>query len=138
MKLKKLLLAAGIIILLGTGCAKAPASNSNANVPPAIGTSRSVPASEEMTVTIDPQTGEFVPITSFVKVGTKVTFKNTDDKPHWVASDPHPTHTDLPGFDAKAEIAPGANYTYTFDKVGRWLYHDHLNPAFGGAIEVME
>jgi plastocyanin len=137
MKFKKLLFAVGIIALLGAGCAKAPASNSNANVPPAIGTSRSVPASGTMTVLIMPD-NSFEPTTAFVKVGTTVTFKNNSDKPHWVASDPHPTHTDLPGFDAKGAIDPGASYTYTFDKVGRWLYHDHLSPAFGGAVEVLE
>jgi plastocyanin len=138
MKLTKLIFVSSVIILLGVGCAKAPAQKTNTNQPPAVGTSRSVPASGEMTVTMDSQTGEFVPVTSFVKVGTKVTFKNTDTKPHWIASDPHPTHTDLPGFDAKAPIAPGESYTYTFDKVGHWLFHDHLNPAFGGAVEVIQ
>jgi len=138
MKLTKILLTASVIVLMGVGCAKTETANTNTKKPPAVGTSRSVPASGEMIVTIDPQTGEFVPVTSFVKVGTKVTFKNTSNKPHWVASDPHPTHTDLPGFDSKAEIAPGASYTYTFDKAGRWLFHDHLNPAFGGAVDVAE
>ena len=138
MKLTKLILATSIIALLGVGCAKTAVNNSNVKNTPAVGTSRSVPAAAEMTVTIDPKTGEFVPVTAFVKAGTKVTFKNTSDKPHWVASDPHPTHTDLPGFDSKAAIAPGDSYTYTFDKVGRWLYHDHLNPTFGGAIVVGE
>ncbi len=134
----RLLFAAGVVALLGAGCAQAPAdNNSNTNVPPVIGTSSAVPASGTFTVAIIPD-GEFEPVTSFVKVGTAVTFKNNSDKPHWVASDPHPAHTDLPGFDAKAAIAPGASYTYTFDKVGRWLYHDHLNPAFGGAVVVTE
>ena len=137
MKLTKLILAASVIALMGAGCAKVPATNLNTNVPPAIGASRSVPASGAMTVLIMPD-NSFEPTTAFVKVGTTVTFKNNSDQPHWVASDPHPTHTDLPGFDAKGEIAPGASYTYTFDKVGRWLYHDHLNPAFGGAVEVIE
>jgi len=139
MKLTKLILAASVIALLGAGCANAPVAqnNSNTNAPPAIGTSRSVPASGTMTVLIMPD-NSFEPTTAFVKIGTAVTFKNNSDQPHWVASDPHPTHTDLPGFDAKGNIAPGASYTYTFEKVGRWLYHDHLNPAFGGAVDVSE
>lgn len=42
----------------------------------------------------------FSPDTLKVKVGTVVTFKNDDSGSLWIASNPHPTHTGYPGFDA--------------------------------------
>ncbi len=133
---KKLLFAVVVIALMGAGCAKTnpPVANTNTNGP-AIGTTPNNPASGTMTVLMM-EDGSFEPTTAYVKVGTVVTFKNNSTHIHWIASDPHPTHTALPGFDAKTNISPGASYSYTFDKAGRWLYHDHLNPAFGGVVEV--
>jgi len=137
MKLAKYIFAASIIALLGIGCAKTPAPVTNTNAPIPVGTSASKIASGTMTIKIMPD-NSFDPTTAYVKVNTAVTFVNNSDKPHWVASDPHPTHTDLPGFDSKATFGPGQSYTYTFTKVGRWLFHDHTNPAFGGAVVVSE
>src|SRR5436190_524445 len=42
----------------------------------------------------------FEPATIQVTKGTQVTWTNTDEADHEVASDPHPTHTGLPGLDA--------------------------------------
>ncbi|MBI3572638.1 MAG: cupredoxin domain-containing protein [Candidatus Kerfeldbacteria bacterium] len=74
-----------------------------------------------------------------VKKGTTVTFVNNDAALHRLASNPHPADTDLPGFDGT--IPPNDRYTFTFTKVGRWGYHDHLdalNPTFQGTIVVQE
>ena len=54
----------------------------------------------------------------------------------WVASAPHPTHTNYPGFDAKQGVASGEKYSFTFDKAGSWNYHDHLIPSNFGTIVV--
>lgn len=75
-----------------------------------------------------------------VTVGTTVTFKNDDTVSHWVASDPHPAHTGLPGFDLGA-MAPNGATQHTFTKVGRWGYHDHLdagNAGFLGTVIIIE
>lgn len=82
----------------------------------------------------------FSPATVTVKKGTVVTFKNTDTVGHWPASAPHPTHTDYPQFDPKKTIAAGQSWSFTFDKVGSWKYHDHLNATgYGfGAVTVVE
>lgn len=80
----------------------------------------------------------FTPATLTVKVGTVVTFMNQSSLDMWVASDPHPTHTDLPGFDEKQAVSNGVSYTYTFQKVGTWGYHDHKNPGMKGKVEVTE
>lgn len=75
-----------------------------------------------------------------VVVGTTVTFVNNDSVAHHIASDPHPVHTDLPGFDT-GTIASGASAQYTFVKVGNWAYHDHLdasNSLFRGTVIVTQ
>jgi plastocyanin len=78
----------------------------------------------------------FEPATVTVAPGTKVTFMNNGQAAHWPASGPHPTHTNLPGFDAKKGLATGESYSFTFDKVGTWGFHDHLNPQLFGSVVV--
>lgn len=81
----------------------------------------------------------FVPQTIQVKKGQSITWTNTDKNPHQVASDPHPTHTNLPGFDGQEALATNDSFTYTFEKVGTFTYHDNLNPLkFRGTVLVTE
>ncbi len=82
--------------------------------------------------------GGFSPSSITVKKGTTVTWTNKDTDPVWVASNPHPTHTDLPGFDAKKQVQPNETYSFTFEKVGNWGYHNHMNPSQGGTVVVTE
>jgi plastocyanin len=78
----------------------------------------------------------FSPSPVTVKVGTTVTFVNESSSGMWVASDPHPTHTLLPGFDQLASAGKNGTYEYTFTKIGTWTYHNHLNPTVKGTIVV--
>ncbi len=78
----------------------------------------------------------FSPAVLRVKLGDTVTFKNNSGEDLWVASNPHPTHTGLSGFDAQTGIGQGESYVYTFTRLGTWGYHNHLHPAFGGTIVV--
>ncbi len=78
----------------------------------------------------------FVPTTLDVPVGTMIQFINESDKEMWVASNEHPGHEMLPTFDQFGIAKKGGNYMYTFDKVGKWPYHDHINPEVEGVIEV--
>lgn len=78
----------------------------------------------------------FSPATLTVAVGTTVTFTNNGQGNHWPASVPHPVHTGLAGFDAKAPLATGESYSFTFTKAGTFGYHDHLNPSLRGTITV--
>lgn len=92
-------------------------------------------AASEVVVTIT--NAGFVPQTVRIKKGTQVTWTNTEKNPHWVASDPHPTHTGLPGFDSLSALTANDSYTYTFDKTGTFTYHDYLNPLkFKGTVIV--
>lgn len=94
-----------------------------------------IPVDVSLTMVSMTSTG-FSPATLTVKAGSTVTFQNDDTANHWIASNPHPTHTALPGFDAKKVIAPGASYSYTFTQTGTWSYHDHLNSEMTGTIVV--
>ena len=68
-----------------------------------------------------------------------VTWTNNDKAPHIVASDPHPSHTNLEGLDSISDIAPNNSYSYIFEKTGEYTYHDHLNPfKFKGTVVVTE
>jgi plastocyanin len=80
----------------------------------------------------------FSPAKITVKKGTTVSFENKSSGSVWVASDVHPTHLLLPGFDAKKGMVSGSVYQYTFAKVGTWTYHDHLHPTQVGVVIVTE
>lgn len=69
----------------------------------------------------------FTPASLTVKAGTKVTWTNTDTKPHAIASDPHPAHTGLKGLES-ANLTQKGTYSFTFTTPGSYTYHDHLNP----------
>ncbi len=78
----------------------------------------------------------FLPNSLEIKAGDIVFFKNESAKSFWPASDPHPSHTAYPEFDAKASLAAGATFDFKFIKVGTWGFHDHLRPAATGTIIV--
>lgn len=92
----------------------------------------------------------FAPQTLTVQVGTTVTWMNESSGEMWPATTAHPTHTVYPGssiskcgtaeeettFDACRGIAPGGDYAFTFNEVGDWKYHDHLNPTRFGSVVV--
>src|SRR5262245_54064911 len=56
----------------------------------------------------------FVPSTTSIAVGNTVIFTNTVDLPLWVASDPHPLHSDYNEFDSEHSIGKGESYEFTF------------------------
>lgn len=90
-----------------------------------------------VSVTID-EKGNFVPAAVKVRKGGKVTWINKSQRFVWPASGNHPTHSLYPEFDALRGIAPGETYSFTFEKPGTWPYHDHLNAAMTGTVEVIE
>ena len=93
----------------------------------------------------------FTPSTLTISKGDTVTWINKDTEEHWPASALHPTHTVYPGSDIKkcgtAEqgnifdacdpgLAPGESFSFTFNEVGTWSYHDHLIGGLFGKIIV--
>ncbi len=96
--------------------------------------------------------GGFSPKSLEIKKGDIVVFLNSGDDRHWPASNVHPTHTQYPGsgiekcgtaeeskiFDACKSIKAGENYTFTFNEVGTWNFHDHVHSTLKGTIVVKE
>lgn len=78
----------------------------------------------------------FSPKSMTVQVGTTVTFVNNSSKGMWVASDVHPTHQLLPGFDQLKSVQKGGTYDYTFIKVGTWALHNHVSASDKGTVVV--
>jgi plastocyanin len=76
------------------------------------------------------------PRTLTVERGEVVVFANESDEDVWPASDVHPTHQLYPGFDAKRGVSPGRSWSFTFERPGRWTYHDHLSPETKATIVV--
>ena len=78
----------------------------------------------------------FLPFTVTINQGDTVMFVNNSSGDFWPASNPHPIHTGLSGFDAKKPIDIGGSYGFSFNRVGTFRYHNHLLPAQGGTIIV--
>ena len=100
-----------------------------------VGSPSATGAMEEETVVTLTDKG-FSPKTITVKKGTTVTFANEGTGTMWVASAPHPTHSTYPELDQKTAVGTGEMYQFTFDKVGSWKYHNHMNAADNGTIVV--
>lgn len=94
----------------------------------------------------------FSPSVLTINKSDTVTFVNRDTAEHWTASANHPMHTVYPGsgiekcgtaeqpqiFDACKGLSQGETFSFKFDNVGTWKYHDHLNPSSTGTIIVQE
>lgn len=95
--------------------------------------SASTMISEENMVTLSAD--GYSPATLNIKVGDKVTWVNKSGVAATVNSDPHPTHTAYPPLNL-GNFANGDMISLTFDKVGTYGYHNHLNPTQKGTIIV--
>lgn len=78
----------------------------------------------------------FFPNEATIRQGDTVVFTTTAGEDFWPASDLHPTHGIYPEFDPKQPVLPNSSWSFKFDKVGTWPYHDHLSPLDGGTIIV--
>jgi len=92
----------------------------------------------------------YIPKELTTKKGDKVTFRNESARETWPASAMHPSHSVYPGssiqkceteemtriFDACMGLKQGEEWSFVFDEVGTWWYHDHLNVAATGMIIV--
>ncbi len=92
----------------------------------------------------------YTPSIVTIKAGESVEWVNKSTKDFWPASNLHPTHSLYPDssifkcltpeeqniFDACLPIESGTTYSFTFNHVGEWKYHDHLRPNKTGIIIV--
>ncbi len=123
-----------------------PTENTAAAVPPA---GEVAPASGATVTFTD---AGYAPDTVTVKKGDTVTFENKGTIATWPASATHPTHTVYPGsgiekcgtgeqagiFDACRGLNALESWSFQFNEVGTWKYHDHLNAGKFGTIIVTE
>ncbi len=105
-------------------------------------------AAPEITVTYTDQ--GFSPKEISIVQGTKVNFINQSSGKMWVASAMHPAHTVYSGtslsqhcpdttgsaFDECVGDEVGTTFSFTFNKVGTWKYHDHINSKMFGSVTV--
>ncbi len=87
-------------------------------------------------VVVKMEDNAFSPATVTIEEGHTVAFVNVGQDDKWPASDPHPVHTLYPGLDAGRSIIPGGSWSFTFERRGRWTYHNHLSPDINGTIIV--
>ena len=103
---------------------------------------------EQPAVTVTYTDAGFSPKTIDVPPGTTVTFLNKSSHGMWVAADVHPSHTQYDGttlqqhcatktsFDQCKPESTGASYSFTFDKVGNFTYHNHVRAGDVGLVVV--
>lgn len=144
------LVALGAIYLLVRKGAESGKIGEGAKTEQAAEVAAPPPAEEEQTNAILFTDKGYQPETITIKKGTTVIFVNTAKTPTWPASADHPTHKVYPGsdiakcgtpeqvniFDACKGLAENENWTFTFNEVGTWKYHDHLNPSWLGTVVV--
>ena len=105
-------------------------------VPKAKQTRQAQPAAGKPSETVHMTSDGFSPRVLTIQQGETVRFLNDGPEDYWPASHPHPIHTDYPGFDAQNVVHPGDSWSFEFDRVGRWGYHNHLSPETKGVVVV--
>lgn len=80
--------------------------------------------------------GGFVPDEVEISLGGTVHFRNESSRQMWIASNPHPTHTDYPELNSQRGLANGETYSFAFARAGKWGFHNHLQPSDDGEVEV--
>lgn len=101
-------------------------------------TSESCPQVNSITQSVVMKENSFKPESLTIKKCTKVIFKNQDKVARWPASNLHPTHGIYPEFDPLEPVGLEKDWSFIFNKVGSWKYHDHLFPSLRGVIIVSE
>lgn len=114
------------------------------------GTSTNQVSSKAKTVTVTYSATGFSPSPVNINKGDTVKFVNNSDSNMWVGSANHPSHTvydgttlsehcatgATPSFDSCKNLSKGQSYSFTFDKVGTWNYHNHSSSSKFGSVVV--
>lgn len=128
-----------------TGSGSSNTNGTSGSVPAGTSANNSAPMSAR--VTFDGLS--FSPANATIAQGGTVTFTSTAG-PMWIASDPHPIHNGYDGTTMQQHCAPnyagaapldqcsaGTTFSFTFNKVGTWGYHDHLQANVRGSVTVV-
>jgi plastocyanin len=121
-----------VAMLLGAAMACGGGDSPTSPTPPSTGGGGSSGAADSATITIT-SSGVVSPSTVTIRQGGRVTFTNSDSRPHDMASDPHPTHEDCPPMDQVGFLDTGQSRTSgNFNVVRSCGFHDHNQPSNGG------
>lgn len=80
----------------------------------------------------------FIPSTIEIPPNSRVAFRNISDISLWVASDPHPAHTDYPQFDATAAGSLKEVNIFEFKNAGTFGFHNHEKSIDRGTVRVID
>jgi plastocyanin len=124
-------------------------TNVSGSVGATVSTGVSTGNAAPMSATVTYSGSSFSPANVTIAQGGTIIFTSTAG-PMWIASDPHPIHNGYdgttmqqhcaPGYSGPApfdQCAAGASFSFTFNKVGSWGYHDHLNIGVRGLVTVV-
>ncbi len=90
-------------------------------------------------VTVRMKDALFNPALLIVSKRTKVTWVNDDSFVHFINTDPHPSHNNLPALNT-LEIKKGESFSFTFSDPGEWAYHcsKHVPDGMVGHVLVVD
>lgn len=143
-------LIAGYFLFVRTASAptiEQPAAPIEATTSASAATTSSLPAPAAIVTYTDQG---FSPNSVTVKKGQTVEFVNRSAGSMWIASNPHPIHSGYSGttmsqhcpdttgtaFDECTLVGAGGTYSFTFQKVGSWGYHNHADHTVTGTVVV--
>jgi plastocyanin len=145
-----LILGVGGYFLFASHSAAAPMPVEATPTTPAVSTNASSTGATPTVVTYTDK--GFSPATFTVKLGTTVRFVNNSSHKMWVAAGNHPTHTTYDGtteqqhctngtnnngsFDECTAVDPGTVYSFTFNKIGTFTFHNHIQASDGGTVTI--
>lgn len=110
------------VTLAVAGCGSMPENDAYGGATPTSPT----PGSSSSAATITITSSGVSPRAVTVSAGSRVAFVNNDSRPHDMASDPHPSHTDCPPINDVGFLQPGqSRQTGNLNTPGRCGFHDH-------------
>ena len=141
--MQNFLIAIVVVVVLGGGYLLWQNSSQPAVVTPTPTPTPTAP------VTVTYTDAGFSPSSVTIKQGQTVRFvNNSSSQEMWPASAVHPTHSVYPqksgsdclgsSFDACKSLKPSESWSFTFDSVGEWRYHDHLHASKTGTVVVTQ
>ncbi len=147
-----IVIVAGILIFTNTGGSDVNSDN-NGNNNDAGNTGNGAGnggSSGPQTFTVTISNSGYSPSSLTINAGDIVNWENEGTQDNWPASAVHPTHRVYPGsdiakcgtaegnniFDSCRGLANGEEWSFTFDEVGTWGYHDHLHANLRGTVVV--
>jgi plastocyanin len=114
--LAKVIWAFGVVGIMA--CGSSSSGTSPTPTPP--------PGSTTPTTTITISNNAVSPKNISVARGSQVTFVNSDNRAHDMASNPHPEHTDCPEINQVGFLSPGqSRQTGNLNTVRTCGFHDH-------------